>query len=367
MADEADEEKEGKGEGHKIVYIQHDKKKRKELSEKPSEDIYDWLESLKHAVGTRFKTDKEKIDFTLDHVLAGARTHVKTFRTNPTGTFDGLCEHLLDIYGEADVEALTHNLYSSIQVADETLDGFAIRIMNSLLRMHSSTGHKSTPTEDQWLLCRIFSAGVIDVYLRRELLRLREEFPSLTFVKLQKKAKAWVDSVSSGSASHQKSKAGKSHTVQSAGVVTSDVATKVKAHDAQIQSLASDVQNINHSLKELTQAVKALNRDSPSDAPYREGSGHHQFRLKRGNGQFRGNSGQNSQNSSRGARSSGPSRTRFAGSKCGNCGNYGHTDFICHASPPSDSASCNKIQEAAEVSISSPNQNKPTSDSEKEN
>lgn len=244
----------------------------------PKSDVTDWVETAKICISARFKDDKDKSAFLLEHLDSKIRTEVK-FSCGFLPPPGEILDYLISSFGIKDTSnELQKQFYVRNQHSAESLEDYMqalMEILNQIVEKTKSIGNKEE------LLKFKFADGVADTALRRELKRLNEERPTLTVFELRHHAKTFMSSPTS---SHGPAAAAASVSEQEASVFSESISgdsVHTKLHKQQKQ------------LDELTELLRSLATDKKTqpttDTPslfcnYCKKSGHDKskcFKLQR--------------------------------------------------------------------------------------
>lgn len=211
-------------------------------------DVSDWVRTVQAHVESRFKEEKERTSFVLEHLSSAARTEVR-FELGEKSSSGEILDFILTSFGVKDtVIELQRTFYNREQRPEETLREYMLalmEIMNTILLKE-----KSFTKERSKMLKFKFAEGVMDVSLRRELKRLNEERESLSANELRQHATAWMESSSPVAPVSAVSAA-------SSASVNGDLLSRLSAQERQ--------------LREVTELLKNLKAPSGHNAPIASG------------------------------------------------------------------------------------------------
>jgi len=157
-------------------------------------EFEEWAASIQQYVDARFMSESEKVLFILEHVEKKARTEIRfMIQEVSTVKVKDIIVNLRTLYAFQDtLLELQQRFYSRQQSPSESMEEYAsslMIIMSRLCEKQSMSGDAKVE-----MIKNKFAEGIINENLKRELRRLNEERPSLTFIELRRHAEKWLQS-----------------------------------------------------------------------------------------------------------------------------------------------------------------------------
>lgn len=156
-----------------------------------TQEIEEWLRTVRSFVNSKTVSEEEKVNYVLDHLSDEAKLEIR-LEVNPLkSTVDEIYKILQNIYGiKQSIFELQQDFYGRDQQEDESLSDYSHVLIKKLLLLQKKDPVMYKDTET--ILKQRFAEGIQDVSLRRELKRLNRESPTLNFFEVRDQAINWL-------------------------------------------------------------------------------------------------------------------------------------------------------------------------------
>ena len=244
-----------------MVFVTKEAKKLPKLSGRAQSDddidVEEWIEDVKSYLNSRTLSRHEQVDYILDHLKGAAKCEVRYRPPSDRRDPDRILQILHEVFSEPDsVPILQERFYGRRQRNGESIHEYSLALMQLYDKVIKKDGSLGV-TRDRTLKGKL-TEGVRDEHLKRELRRLNDDSPSLTFCEFRDRAIRWlgVQEVKGASISEAK-----------AETTSSEISSWKEAYkmqQQQIGELTKLVSQTNSTLKEiLEKGVQPRQRGEP--------------------------------------------------------------------------------------------------------
>ena len=153
--------------------------------------LTEWIDRIQQHVNQRFTTNRDKVDFILDHLDDRPRMDVKLRVRLDRATPDEVLDILKEVYGSKEtLGQLQQAFYCRNQLKSESVEDYSYALMEIMVNIQEKDSKLFSDSDT--LLKQQFASGVSNSNLSRELCRLNEERPRLKFWELRESACKWM-------------------------------------------------------------------------------------------------------------------------------------------------------------------------------
>ena len=197
-------------------------------------DVDEWCCTMEKHLNGRFSMEDEKVLFIIEHLDKRAKAEVKFRFTLSKASSAEVLLALKELYQPAEsLIRMQEKFYGRVQLEGESLEDFAVSLMELLGKM--SEKQALSDKDKTEMIKSKFADSVSDLMLKRELIRLNEERPSLSFLQLRQHAVQWNNT------------AGESAVARSEGIKFSEMVLLLEKQQKQIDGLTDALKQLKSS------------------------------------------------------------------------------------------------------------------------